>query len=173
MKKDTEIKLAQEDTLPNIIVEDLDDNENADNKQLPPNLVAKKPRKWLPYVITAAILAVVTVLVAWLSGCFTDSDPKTLVGDWSTAFFVPGMFSIGAGLLVVVTNGGTFDIFAYGTRRFFYMFNRKSPLDPKYRGFHEYREAHRGKRRSFWYMIIVGASYLLVAIVLIIVYSQM
>ncbi len=39
---------------------------------------------------------------------------KTLMGELSDAFFVPGVITLGIGLLVMATNGGAFDMLSFG-----------------------------------------------------------
>ena len=142
-----------------------------DQKQLPPN-AQMKGRRWLPYVITAAVLAVFAVSVAWASGIFTATEPKLILSGLCDALFIPGAVSLCVGLLVLVSNGGAFDIFAYGGRVFIGMF-KKDPLERKYGSYHQYREARQENKRSFWYLIIVGGSYIVVAVILFIIYSTM
>ena len=120
-----------------------------------------KNRWWLKYLITAGVLAVLTVLVAWQQGVFTTTAQKELLGELSTAFFVPGIFAVGFGLLVVCSNGGAFDMLSYGFISLARMF-KKDPIDRKYGGYYEYSKQRRKKKRSFWYLVIVGAVFVVV-----------
>ena len=153
-------------------VENTQEEENAtpNSPQTPPNLEEVKGRWWLKYVITAVVLAVFTVLVAWWRGAFEATDPKELLRQLSDAFFVPGILAVCFGLLIVASNGGTFDMLAYGVRSLFRLF-KKDPIDRKYGGYYGYRKAKQKNKRSFWYLVIVGAAYLLVGIVLAICYA--
>ena len=140
------------------------------NTQLQPNLQEVKSRWWLPYVITFAVLAVMVVLVGWARGGFAQTDTKTLLGEWCDAFFVPGILGVCFGLLVVGSNGGAFDMLSYGMRRLFALFKR-DPVDRKYATFYEYQQARKAKKRSFWYLIIVGAIYIALAVALFVAYE--
>lgn len=146
------------------------DAPNSNSKQ-PPNVEKTKGRWWLPYAITFAVLAIFTILVGWAQGGFSETNEKLLLAHWGDAFGIPGLLAICFGLLVVASNGGTFDMLAYGLRRFFGLF-KKSPLDRKYDNFYEYRKHRQEQKRSFWYMIAVGGAYLLVGIILLIFYMQ-
>lgn len=126
-------------------------------------------RPWLKYVITAVVLAVFVVLIGWLRGGFTSTDPKRTVLLWCDAFTVPSALSIGFGLLVLASKGGAFDMLAYGMKSFFRLF-KKDPIDRKYGGYYEYKQAQKEKKRTFWYLIIVGGAYMLVAIALLVAY---
>ena len=146
------------------------DTKNA-SKKYPPNLEKNKSRWWLSYVITFAVLAVITVLVAWIRDCYTETSTKILIRGLCDAFCVPGILGICFGLLVLASKGGAFDMISYGMRRFFGIF-KKNPLDRKYRDYYEYKKAKREKKRSFWYLIIVGGVYLLVGLALLLVFYK-
>ena len=133
---------------------------------LPPNVVKTKGRWWLPYLITTVTLAVLTVLVAWLRGVFSETDKKELLGLLCDAFSVPGILAVCFGLLIVASNGGAFDMLAYGVRSIFRLLKR-DPVDRKYGGFYEYRKSRQEKKRSFWYLVIVGGVFLLIGVALL------
>ena len=135
----------------------------------PPNVVGLKNRWWIKYLITAGIVGVFVLLIAWIRNAFTETDPKLLLGYWSDAFSIPGVLLICFGLLVVVSNGGVFDMLSYGLRSALRVF-KKDPIDRKYGDFYGYRKARQQKKRGFWFMIIVGTAYLLVGIVLLLLY---
>lgn len=148
------------------------DAERADQHAYNPHNVDQVREKFWPrYLITASILAVMVLLVAWARGGFTQTSAKNLLGAWSDAFSVPGILMVCFGLLVLGSNGGAFDMLSYAVKGIFRLF-KKDPLDRKYGGFYEYQQARREKKRSFWYLIIVGGAYLLVGVVLLIVYFQ-
>lgn len=140
---------------------ELHDVETAEEQPLPPNVTVVKSRWWLRYVITAAVLAVFTVLLAWSFGAFTETHKKELLLKLCDSFFIPGFLAVGYGLLVVVSNGGAFDMLSYGVQTLFRMF-KKDPVDRKYGGYYEYREARKEKKRTFWYFIIVGSVFVAV-----------
>lgn len=149
-------------------------------KQLPPNVEETKSGWWKPYLITAAVVAVLVVAVAWIRGVFGEIKPSDLALTNETetqyrirqicdAFTIPGVLCICFGLLVLASNGGAFDMLTYSVMAVFRLF-KKDPIDRKYGGYYEYTKAKREKKRSFWYLIIVGAVYLLVGVILLIVY---
>lgn len=147
------------------------------NNGLPPNVEEIKGRWWLKYLITAAVLAVFTVLIAWLRGAFAEVTQSVLdlygvteqqyrFQQWSDAFVIPGVLAVCFGLLIVASNGGAFDMIVYGVKSVFRLF-KKDPLDRKYGGFYEYRKARQEKKRTFWYLVIVGAVYVAIAAALL------
>ena len=142
------------------------ETESAKSGKKPPNVEeVSKNRWWLKYVITAGVHVVVGVLVALARGAFTAKNQMDLLSALSDAFFVPGILGIAFGLIIVASNGGAFDMLAYGIKMFFRLFTR-DPLDRKYGGYYEYRQARKEKKRSFWFLMIVGAVFLAIGIVL-------
>ena len=141
---------------------------------IPPNLVKGKSRPWLPYVITAAVLVVLTLLVAWAEGGYKRTETWLMLARWGSAIAVAGVFGVAAGLLVWLSNGGAFDIFVYGARSFARMFARKYTPDKKYRTYYDYHEARKkAKKRSFLYMVIVGGAFFLIGGVLLLVSNSL
>lgn len=137
-----------------------------------PDVEEIKTRRWLWYVVTAGVLAVLTLLCGWLFGGYTDVTAKELVGDWSSSFTVPGVVCLGTGLLIWCGNEGAFDMLSYGIRSLFRLF-KKDVKDRKYGDFYEYRKARKERKKPFLYMVIVGGAYTLVGVILVIVYSQL
>ena len=168
---------------PVVLEEEVPANDTQKGNSAPPNVEQLRERRWLRYVITASVFAVMTLLIAWVRGAFTVVDSQTLIDygvtelqyrmqQWSDSFSIVGILGICFGLLVMVSNGGAFDMLAYGMRRFFALF-RKDPLDRKYGGYYEYTQAKRAKKRSFWYLVIVGGGYLLVGVIFLILYYKL
>ena len=169
MKEDKKTELTDEVTQsdPEQLGEGVPGDSNS--KQLPPNVEELKSRKWLPYLITFAVLIAVTLLVAWARGGYTQTDSKKLLSAWCDALFVPGILCVCFGLLVLASNGGAFDMLTYGVIRLFALF-KKDPVDRKYGGYYEYQQARRSKKRSFWYLVIVGSVFVAVSIILFVIY---
>ena len=136
----------------------------------PRKVAQSKSKWWLKYLITTAVLSVATLLFALLLGVFGITNTKFLLGELSTAFFVPGIFAVGFGFLIMCSNGGAYDIFAYGFRQVVRMF-KKDPLDRKYGSYAGYRKAQREKKRSFWYLVIVGAVFVAVGGALLLAFN--
>lgn len=127
-------------------------------------------KKLLGYLIPSLLCAVTVVLILVGRGAFVKSG-RALFGDLSDAFSVPGMIMTCFGLLVFATNGGTFDMLAFGMRKLFDLFKRDL-TNVKYRTFYDYRQAQKEKKRSFFNFLIVGVAFLLVGVAFLIVYFQ-
>lgn len=126
-------------------------------------------KKVLKYLIPFLLCAVVVILILVSRGSFSSSG-QSLMRDLCDAFFVPGVVMTCFGLLVFATNGGAFDMLAFGVRKLFDLFKRDL-TKVKYRTFYDYREAQKENKRSFGNFIFVGLGFVLVAIAFFLVYS--
>lgn len=105
-------------------------------------------KKLLKYVIPFLICAVIVIVILAARESFVKTG-KELIKDLCDAFSVPGVVMLCFGALVYATNGGTFDMLAYGVRKFFDLF-KKDLTKVKYRTFYDYRQAQQEKNvRSF------------------------
>ena len=127
-------------------------------------------KKVLKYLIPVLICCTVVMVILASRGSFVKTG-KALIRDLCDAFTVPGTLMFCFGLLVLATNGGTFDMLAFGVRKLFELF-RKDLTKVKYRTFYDYRQAQKEKKRTFIHFIIVGSAFLLVAIVFLIIYYK-
>lgn len=127
-------------------------------------------KKVLKYLIPCLMCGAMAVVILAVRGAFVKSG-KALIADLCDAFTVPGILMLGFGLLVFATNGGAFDMLAFGVRKLFDLFKRDL-TKVKYRTFYDYRQAQAEKKRSFLHWIIVGGGFLLIAIIFLIIYSQ-
>ena len=121
------------------------------------------------YGITAligALMAFTTTQTHNLAEAATDAEKYRILSD---AFTIPGVILIMVGLLVMVSNGGFFNGMAYA---FSYAARLLVPGVSKdvgrYGDFIE-RRARRGKT-GYGFLIIVGAAFLAVAIVFLILF---
>ena len=170
--KDISVETAEEVTV--------EEEESTPTPKMPPNMEEIKPNLWRKYVITMMVLLTLVLVVAWIQGAYSQVTADMLelyhcnerqfrFMQWSNAFASPGILTICMGLLVVASNGGAFDMLAYGISSVFRLF-RKDPIDRKYGNFYEYRKAKQAKKRSFWYLVIVGAAFALISALLLIGY---
>lgn len=125
-------------------------------------------KRLLPYLITAVIGAAVAVPIICLRGIWT-LPVREQMGILSDAFFVPGIIIAGAGLIIFASNGGAFDMLAFGAIMFFNLF-RKDLSKRKYKDFYEYRQAKKDKKRDMAFMLIVGVAFMVIAAIFLILY---
>lgn len=126
-------------------------------------------KKALSYIIPAVLCAAIAIIILAARGAFGKTGMQLMM-DLCDAFFVPGALMTGFGLLVFATNGGSFDMLAFGIRKLFDLFKRDL-TKVKYRTFYDYRQAQKEKKRSFWSYLIVGLVFIAVAVVFLLVYK--
>ena len=124
-------------------------------------------KKVLKYLIPFLLCAIVVIVVLAVRGSFVKSG-KPLISDLCDAFAVPGMIMTCFGLLVFVTNGGTFDMLAFGVRKLFDLF--KKDVKGKYKDFHDYREAKKDRGLKTTFMLFTGLGYIALAVIFLICY---
>lgn len=115
-------------------------------------------KKFWKYFITALVGLVAALLILVLKGTYL-----------SDALFVPGVLLLGVGTLLFASNGGAFDMLAFGVIKLLDLYKRDL-TKVKYRTFYDYRQAQKDKKRSFDYLLIVGAAMVVVASVFWIVH---
>ena len=128
-------------------------------------------KKLLSYIFTSLFGLIVAVLILVGLGTFAQTDKHIIFGNLSDAFFVPGVVIFGLGALVFASNGGAFDMLRYAVIKLFDLFKRDL-TKVKFRTFYDYREAQKEKNRSFTFMLIVGAAFLVLAAVFLILYKS-
>jgi len=126
-------------------------------------------KKSLKYIVAAAVGLCAAVGLIFALGITKAKGVNEVMRILSDAFFVPGAVLCGVGLLVIVSNGGFFDIFAYGFIAFASVF-KKDVKKRKYKDYVEYKQAQRGEKRNIWFLFIVGLAFVVVAIIFLIIY---
>lgn len=111
--------------------------------------------KLLQYGMTSAVGLAIALIIMSAKGVYTQTDVVDVMHILSDAFFVSGVIIACAGLLVFVTNGGVFDMLAYG---FILIFDnlRRDVTKRKYKTFYDYKQSRQEKKHSMGFMLIVG-----------------
>ena len=120
------------------------------------------------YLITGGIGLLIAFAVAVSKNIFFANELVDVIEILIDSFFVPGILLFCFGLLVLATNGGTFDMLTYGMARFISLF-RKDHNDVKFKTFHEYTLAKHEENRPFGYLVIVGLIFIIISIIFIFV----
>ena len=128
-------------------------------------------KKALPYIITAVIGVIIFIIIICVKNIWDAGEAYVVMQILSDAFLVPGVLLAGLGLIIFASNGGVFDMLAYGIMTIFWTLQR-DPTKRRYKDFYEYREAQKGKKRGMAFMLIVGSAFILLAIIFLIVYFQ-
>ena len=127
-------------------------------------------KKWLQYLIITGINILLVLGVMLIQEGFAQTGQELLKVKCN-AFFVPGMCTLGLGILIWSTNGGTFDMIAFGVIKLFDLF-KKDLTKVKYKTFYDYRKAQQEKQRSFSAYIVVGAVFIAVSILFLVLYNN-
>lgn len=123
----------------------------------------------LRYSITFSIGLIASFLIMLSKSIFSQESSKEVYKILTDAFFVSGVVICGYGLLVMASNGGTFDMLTYGVKRFFSLF-QKDISKIKHKTFYEYRMAKQEKKNPFWYLVIVGLVLIGISMIFLILY---
>ena len=125
--------------------------------------------KLLRYGISVAVGVILSLLIMILKGIFTETDSVQIFNILSDSFLVPGVLLAGVGLLVFASNGGIFDMLAYGILLIGYKFMR-DVTKRKYRTYYDYKESRKGKKRDMAFLLIVGIIFIVISAVMLIPY---
>lgn len=123
------------------------------------------------YLITVAVGLVIAFLALLARNIFNLTATVDFMKAFCDAFFVSGVVLVCVGGLVFVSNGGVFDMLAYGIRTFFESF-KKNVTDRKYRTYYEYKESKKDRKTSFSFLVIVGVVFIAVSMIFLVFYYK-
>lgn len=122
------------------------------------------------YLITIAFGLVIALLVLLSKGTFSQTEAVDVYKDLCDALFIPGVTIVCFGLLVFASNGGVFNMLKFGMIKLFDLFKRDL-TKVKYRTYYDYSEAQKDKNKGFWYLLVVGAVFIVASVVFLVVYN--
>ena len=133
---------------------------------------------WLKYVISAVAGLAIVIAYSILKGILQETETIQVILILSNAFLLAGVLLLGIGLLSLVKKEGTFDglFYSFHSVRMAYtkrMYNEVSEATKDKETYYDYKQNAKAKRKVAWHMIVVGAGYLLVAIVFTIIFSRL
>lgn len=128
-------------------------------------------KKALPYIITSIIGVIVFIIIICVRKIWDAETTHSIMRTLSDACFVPGVLLAGVGLIIFASNGGAFDMLSFAVIRIFDLF-RRDCKNRKYKDYYEYREAKKEKKRGMAFMLLVGAVFIVLAVIFLIVYIQ-
>ena len=151
-------------------------------------LVESPKTKILQYTITFGVCALLSFGLACLLGLFTNWEVlKARASGWTWRFydeysknmhvwcnatFIVGIFSFGFGMLFILSNGGAFEMLAYGMTRFFSLFKR-DPSKVRFQTFYDYHTYRSGEpKRSFLFMVIIGLLFVGLSMMFMILWNN-
>ena len=129
-------------------------------------------KKIWPYLITFLVCSAFAVAMLFISDAFSQSSLVAWMANLSDAFIVPGLIILCFGALIVSTNGGTFDMLAFGVIKLFDLFKRDVKKS-KYRNFYDYRKEQQEKQRGYNHFLIVGGFFTIAGIVFLLIHNSL
>ncbi|MDD4212509.1 MAG: DUF3899 domain-containing protein [Bacilli bacterium] len=128
-------------------------------------------KKTIRYLITSGVGCLIVLAIVLSKNIFGLDDAVEVYKVLTDAFFVAGVLITGFGLLVLASNGGTFDMLVYGVGRFFDLF-RRDMMKVKHKTFYDYRVAKQDRKLGFGYLVIVGLAFLALSFLFLWLYYQ-
>ncbi|WIV11697.1 DUF3899 domain-containing protein [Proteiniborus sp. MB09-C3] len=121
--------------------------------------------RYIKYIITFTVGIIMAYAVFSYKNIFGASDTSYIVRILSDGFLVPAVIIGGIGILLLVSNGGMFDIFIYSSRLIRETFKRKENRDTNFpKTYFDFKQ-QRDKEYSIAHFLVAGGVFLLLSIV--------
>ncbi len=130
-------------------------------------------RSWIKYLVTVVVGAGLVVLICGLKGAFRATEPREVVRIVSDGFTLVGILLVCVGFLTVLNKAGAFDGLGYSFHSMARVFRNYRNDDKTTKTYYDYKKAADKKRKRQWFLVIVGAGFLVIAIVLVLVFVSM
>lgn len=133
----------------------------------------RKKRGARKYIVTAMVGLALAMAVMGIQGGYGATDQVVLLRALCDACFVAGIMLVCVGLLIFVAGDGMFDMLSYGVRKLLRLVLPQEKQDQFPKTFFDYREMkHGGGKAPFGYLLLVGLAYILLAAILLVMYSS-
>ncbi len=126
-------------------------------------------KRLIKYFITAGVGLAIAIGVSFIQSLYWLEDIQDIMKSLSDCFVVPGILLILFGLLVICSNGGTFDMLGFGMKKLVSVFKRH-PTEKDKESFYDYRKRKQENKHSFLYLIITGAGFLAIGAIFFVLY---
>ena len=127
-------------------------------------------KSFTKYLVTLLIGFIGVGAVLLLRDVFSMTEASAVFHTLTDAFFISGVLITSAGLLVFTSNQGAWDMLAYGVSSFMDLFRKREKK--KYDSFYDYKESKSDKKFSFGFLLICGAFFLIVSMIMLYCYYQ-
>ena len=125
------------------------------------------------YAITLAVAVAIMIGVSALRGAFTTAfSPKEAIRCACDAFFVTGILYLCVGGIIWASKMGTFDGFGYSFSLWKQRYTNNKRDWRNEESFYDYKErkAEKKKGRQVNHVLIVGAVFVMIAAILLLVF---
>lgn len=127
-----------------------------------------KKHRYLRYLIVLGLEALAALAIIISRDGFSQRDRETCLHILSDAFAIPGILCVCIGLMVVVSNGGVFDMARYTFSKVSNTFRREENKKEIPGTYYDYVCArHDGKHASFGFILISGLFFLILSIIML------
>ncbi len=122
------------------------------------------------FLIDMAVGLVLVLAMCWILGLFSAQTTSETLRILCDAFFVAAVLLLAGGGLTWTYNGGVADGLGYTFKNGIARMRREYEVERK--TFAEYREEREAKASSPKYMLLSGLCYLVIAVILYQIYSN-
>jgi len=124
------------------------------------------------YVVTFLVGVMICFGLLAFLGIFDNPGPMRMYRILCDAFFATAVLLMGFGLLTVISAAGGFHIIGFSTQYVFALVFPGLRKGKQHRDFHEYRQSKKGVQRGLWHIVFVGAVFLAIAFVFLMLEAQ-
>ena len=125
------------------------------------------------YLITAGVGTGIFLLLMLTRGGFSETDPAARWQILCDALFVPGALLASFGLLLFAADGGVFDMLKFGIQKALSVIMTKKKRESLPKTFFDFKTEREAKEKvKTGHLLIVGAVFLVLAVLALVMYSQ-
>lgn len=114
----------------------------------------------LRYGVAFLIGCAIVFVVAWVNGVFSYAERVDAYRILCDGCFAAAVLLIGIGLLVWISNLGTFDILRYGMRSLVGLYSREAKNRKPEGSFYEYQTIRAARQAPFAFLLFIGCLFL-------------
>lgn len=130
--------------------------------------MSQKKKELLLFLAVGAVIGAAVVALRW-------SMDVSIFHKLCDGLFVPGILLLGLGGLKYFRNQGAFDMMSYSVSYVFYVAfpaaKMKRPAEQQNEAFYEYKQRKQKERKSADGMVIAGAIFLALSVLMLIIYT--
>lgn len=130
-------------------------------------------KKAAPYIINLIFCALLTVAVVFLRGVTKENGVSGIMRCLSDGFFVSGVASLVGAAFTFVGRQGLLDAVIFTFKRIWVSLHDKAYRESNRQTYAEYRESKRVKSTSYAHLWIIGAAFVIIGIIFMILFYKL
>lgn len=127
--------------------------------------MVKGKRPFLSFLMASIAGLLLTAFFCIARGILSAADQQQVYLIICDGCFATSVLLLGIGLMLLVSNMGTFDILNYGMRTLFARVFRREEKRKSYGSFYDYRVMRESKKAPFGFLLGAGAVFLVAALI--------